>query len=72
MLSDMRSRVDISWVHIVLIFLRFVQFALALTVVGLYGVDLNRARKEKKYVDSKWVGFSFFFWSIGTNSCRRK
>jgi len=55
MISDIRNRVDISWTHILLIFLRFVQFALALTVVGLYGVDLNRARKEKKYVDSKWL-----------------
>ena len=35
--------------------LRFFQFVLAITVCGLYGVDLNAARKEDKYVDSKWA-----------------
>ncbi|MCJ1485842.1 hypothetical protein MMC06_006017 [Schaereria dolodes] len=35
--------------------LRLFQFVLALTVLGLYGVDLNNARKEHKYVDSKWA-----------------
>ena len=35
--------------------LRFFQFVLALTVCGLYGVDLNAARKAGKYVDSKWA-----------------
>lgn len=33
----------------------FVQFALAITVCGLYGVDLSRAAKAGKYQDSKWV-----------------
>ena len=35
--------------------LRFIQFVLALTVLGLYGQDLNSAHKEHKYADSKWV-----------------
>lgn len=33
----------------------FVQFALAITVCGLYGVDLSRAAKAGKYQDSKWI-----------------
>ncbi|KAH8907605.1 hypothetical protein BR93DRAFT_926633 [Coniochaeta sp. PMI_546] len=33
----------------------FVQFALAITVCGLYGVDLNRAAKANVYQDSKWI-----------------
>ncbi|KHE81526.1 hypothetical protein GE21DRAFT_1289551 [Neurospora crassa] len=35
--------------------LHFLAFALALTVCGLYGVELDRARKADKYADSKWV-----------------
>lgn len=30
-------------------------FALALSTIGLYGVDLNRAHKHGVYSDSKWV-----------------
>lgn len=37
------------------IFLRFFQFVLGLTVIGLYAVDLDRARKQGKYADSKWI-----------------
>jgi len=33
----------------------FLQFVLAITVCGLYGVDLSRAAKAGKYQDSKWV-----------------
>ncbi|KAL1970986.1 hypothetical protein VTN77DRAFT_2820 [Rasamsonia byssochlamydoides] len=36
-------------------FLRFFQFVLGLTVVGLYGVDLNHARQKHVYADAKWV-----------------
>ena len=36
----------------------FIQFVLAITVCGLYGVDLSRAAKAGKYQDSKWVGCS--------------
>lgn len=35
--------------------LHFFQFVLALTVAGLYGVDLDNARKAGKYTDGKWV-----------------
>jgi len=34
---------------------RFFQLVLALTVCGLYGVDLNHANKAHKYSDGKWV-----------------
>ncbi|KAF2834978.1 hypothetical protein M501DRAFT_943109 [Patellaria atrata CBS 101060] len=37
------------------IFLRFFQFVLAITVAGLYGTDLNNARKVDAYTDSKWL-----------------
>jgi len=46
---------------------RLIQIVLALTVCGLYGVDLNKADKEHKYSDGKWVyaeitgSFSAFF-----------
>ena len=35
--------------------LRFFQFVLAITVAGLYGVDLHRAREAGAYTDGKWV-----------------
>ncbi|KAL2020474.1 hypothetical protein VTK56DRAFT_8359 [Thermocarpiscus australiensis] len=35
--------------------LHFCQFALALTVCGLYGVELDRARKANTHADGKWV-----------------
>jgi hypothetical protein len=34
---------------------RFIQLVLALTVCGLYGVDLHAADKQHKYSDGKWV-----------------
>jgi len=34
---------------------RFFQFVLALTVCGLYGVDLHHANQQHKYSDGKWV-----------------
>jgi hypothetical protein len=37
------------------IVLRFFQFVLGLTIIGLYAVDLDRARKAGVYIDSKWV-----------------
>lgn len=42
------SYIAFSTIHII-------QFALALTVCGLYGVDLHRANSDGKYIDSKWV-----------------
>lgn len=41
--------------HVVHATYRFLQFVLAITVCGLYGVDLAKAHKEGKYSDSKWV-----------------
>lgn len=38
--------------------LHFVQFVLAITVCGLYGVDLGRAAKAGVKRDSKWVRVS--------------
>lgn len=35
--------------------IRFFQFVLGLTVIGLYGVDLNNARIAHVYADGKWV-----------------
>jgi hypothetical protein len=40
------------------IVLRFFQFVLGITVIGLYAIDLDRARKAGVYIDSKWV------WSV--------
>ncbi|KAI1359981.1 hypothetical protein F5Y08DRAFT_318328 [Xylaria arbuscula] len=35
--------------------LHFIQFVLAITVVGLYGTDVDRARKHHVGADGKWV-----------------
>ncbi|CCF37660.1 hypothetical protein CH063_01736 [Colletotrichum higginsianum] len=35
--------------------LHFFQFVLAVTVCGLYAVDLNNARSHGDYTDGKWV-----------------
>jgi len=35
--------------------LHFFQFILAIVVAGLYGVDLNNARKAHVKADGKWV-----------------
>ncbi|KAF2764323.1 hypothetical protein EJ03DRAFT_33120 [Teratosphaeria nubilosa] len=37
------------------IVLRFLQFVFALTVAGLYGVDLHHATQRHAYTDGKWV-----------------
>ena len=37
------------------VILRFLQFVFGLAVVGLYGQDLNNARKAHVYADGKWV-----------------
>jgi hypothetical protein len=37
------------------IILRFFQFVLALTVAGLYGIDLHHAHQKGAYTDGKWV-----------------
>ncbi|KAI1349668.1 hypothetical protein F5Y01DRAFT_288232 [Xylaria sp. FL0043] len=35
--------------------LHFFQFVLAITVIGLYGTDIDRAHKKGAYTDGKWV-----------------
>lgn len=35
--------------------IRFLQFIFGLTVIGLYAVDLDRARKAHVYTDSRWA-----------------
>ena len=42
--------------YLVMSFFRFAQFALGITVCGLYGVDLHNAAVQGKYQDGKWVG----------------
>jgi len=37
------------------LFIAIVQFILAITVCGLYGQDLNAARKAHVYMDANWV-----------------
>lgn len=51
-----------TWSHgngatgaILRIVLRFIQFVLAITVAGLYGVDLKNASDAGSYIDGKWV-----------------
>jgi hypothetical protein len=34
---------------------RFIQFILALTVCGLYGVDVTSMRKAHVHTDGRWV-----------------
>lgn len=34
---------------------RFFQFVLGITIIALYAIDLDRARKAGSYIDSKWV-----------------
>jgi len=41
--------------YIALSILHFFQFVLGITVCGLYGTDLQRARNAGKYSDGKWV-----------------
>lgn len=49
--------------------LHFVQFIMAVAVIGLYATDLSRARKENKYIDSKWVCMAA---SLGGRTAGRK
>ncbi|KAL8940942.1 MAG: hypothetical protein Q9211_002036 [Gyalolechia sp. 1 TL-2023] len=47
--------------------LRFLQFVFAITVIGLYAQDLQKAHKEGKYSDSKW-GYATAVGTIGAVS----
>lgn len=43
----------IAWIlHAIL---RFLQFVLAITVIGLYGAQLNDQRKHGGHGDSRWI-----------------
>lgn len=50
-----RNCCDMAMSYIAFSILRFFQLILALTVCGLYGVDLHAAHKQRKYSDGKWV-----------------
>jgi len=47
--------VEMTLSYIIHSIFRIFQIILALTVCGLYGVDLNHADKAHKYSDGKWV-----------------
>ncbi|KAI0548466.1 hypothetical protein F4679DRAFT_550562 [Xylaria curta] len=46
---------DMTLSYLLFSILHFVQFVLAITVIGLYGTDLDRARQAGVYIDGKWV-----------------
>ncbi|RFU29350.1 hypothetical protein B7463_g6982, partial [Scytalidium lignicola] len=50
-----RNAFDFTLSYIFSSIFRFCQLALALSVCGLYGVDLSAARKQGKYSDGKWI-----------------
>jgi len=50
-----RNGCDMAMSYIAFSILHFFQLILALTVCGLYGVDLHAANKQRKYSDGKWV-----------------
>ncbi|RYP48679.1 hypothetical protein DL768_005459 [Monosporascus sp. mg162] len=41
--------------YILFSILHFFQFVLAVTVIGLYAIDLNNANEQGRYADGKWV-----------------
>jgi hypothetical protein len=49
------TRSSLSVTYFAFTALHFVCFALAITVCGLYGTDLQRAKKFDDYTSSKWV-----------------
>jgi hypothetical protein len=51
--TTLRSSLTIT--TILRLLLRLFQFVMGLTVIGLYAVDLDNARKQHKYLDSKWI-----------------
>ncbi|CRK43398.1 hypothetical protein BN1723_005650 [Verticillium longisporum] len=50
-----KSILELGVVYLSLTVIHFFQFVLAITVIGLYGTDLQRAREADSYVDAKWV-----------------
>lgn len=53
--SNRTTHRGFSITNILHAFYRFVQIVMACVVIGYYASDLNKANKEKKYSDSKWV-----------------
>jgi len=51
----LRNGVTLGIDYIIFSVIRFFQFVLAITVCGLYGVDLHNASVQGKYQDGKWV-----------------
>lgn len=47
--------------------LHFFQFVMGLVVIGLYGTDLDNARKAGKYADGKWVSDVLFLTLAGSS-----
>ncbi|KAL2257086.1 hypothetical protein VTK26DRAFT_683 [Humicola hyalothermophila] len=41
--------------HLLFSLLHFIQFALAITVCALYGINLDHARKANAHADGKWI-----------------
>lgn len=41
--------------HLLFSALHFIQFALAITVCALYGIELDRTRKAGAHADGRWV-----------------
>jgi hypothetical protein len=48
-------RSSLTTTAILQLLLRLFQFVMGLTVIGLYAVDLDHARKQHIYLDSKWI-----------------
>jgi len=46
---------NLSAGYLLFLTVHIIQFVLAIVVCGLYGIDLDRARKAHKYADGKWV-----------------
>ncbi|KAI8951547.1 hypothetical protein F4801DRAFT_283599 [Xylaria longipes] len=46
---------DMSKSYVLFSLMHFAQFVLSIVVIGLYGTDLDRARKAGAYADGKWV-----------------
>lgn len=53
MLSSLKSRASAT--GYIKLALRILQFVFAITVAGLYGTDLDAARKAHVAADSRWV-----------------
>ncbi|KAF1833623.1 hypothetical protein BDW02DRAFT_374393 [Decorospora gaudefroyi] len=48
-------RASLTATTILRLLIRLFQFVMGVTVIGLYAIDLDQARKADRYIDSKWV-----------------